>query len=688
VHAHDLTRFGCVLQTSRGQPPRSADTLARVQVPQENEQLASLDVPDEAPLTRTLGKYQLVARLGQGGMATVYLALAAGPAGFSKLMVLKVLREEPPADFGSGELPRSAMFTELRQLFANEARLSARFLHRNIVHTYEVDEIDGCCVLSMEYLDGQTYRRTQARAARAGGLPLAEQLRILSETAHGLHYVHTLSDFDGSELGVVHCDVSPQNVFISYDGHVKLLDFGISQTHASFQQTPPQPPLASFKGKLDYVAPEQLRGEPVDARTDVFSLGVMLWEAISGARFGGGRGVDSVVKVQARLAGAEPSIRDVVPEVDDALAQIVERALAPEPSARFADAAAFAGALEDYLEQVGARPSARSLSRLVTPLFAHERAELRAVVDRHMQRDKASRAPGELPALDLTRSGVLALGGPWAAGREQTSTFVSTLAAAGEGPTASTVLMAAPSVPVATIAPPHLEAGSGLAPRTPQRGGRLGGLKPASVLALGGLVGVLLGLLDVEQVLPAGPTHTAPAVEALVREPELALSAGSAHAEAQQASPGAEHEPELAHEASPLPLDAQPGPLSLLPPEPQPTLPVVAARLDLPSRPQGRMRTMPLLARTPEGALLSARAPEGALLSARTPEGALRHRRVLEARPRRKTAARVTPPPAHAAAPEAPVEPAAMPVEQPVAAQAVPSSTMASQQERNPYLRR
>ena len=219
-------------------------------------------------------------------MAKVYLGLMAGPAGFNKLLVIKVLNRDD-ANAGSEDNV---------QLFWDEARLAARVIHPNIVHTYEVGEVDGRYFLAMEYLDGQSYRTLQGRMVRSPLGP-CEELRIISETARGLHYSHDLKDFKGEPLGVVHRDVSPQNVFITYDGQVKLLDFGIAKTYDAGHKTQ----VGVIKGKLDYIAPEQLSGDDVDHRADIFALGIMLWEAVTGQRFAGGRKIAEVSKIRVMV---------------------------------------------------------------------------------------------------------------------------------------------------------------------------------------------------------------------------------------------------------------------------------------------------------------------------------------------------------------------------------------------------
>jgi serine/threonine-protein kinase len=375
------------------------------------------DVVDAAaPKLSTLGKYSLIASLGQGGMAKVYLALMAGPAGFNKLLVIKALREDM---LSSSE--------EFVHMFLDEARLAARLNHPNIVQTYEVGEAEGRYFIAMEYLEGQSLRTVQRRLS-PNGLPLEEELRVISETARGLHYAHELKGFDNDALGVVHRDVSPQNVFLTYDGQVKLLDFGIAKTQDAEHLTK----VGVIKGKIDYIAPEQVRGDKVDRRADVFALGAMLWEAITGRRFAGGPKVADVTKIHTRVTGAEPKVRELKPDVPETLANICDRSVALQPSDRYDTALALADDIDRYLDAAGLKPNSKTLAELVGPTFEAERSKMRKLVDQQIQlAQKRGGVPlgettGGLPRLgpnhtrtasgvrppdvDLTESGFLDLG--------------------------------------------------------------------------------------------------------------------------------------------------------------------------------------------------------------------------------------------------------------------------------------
>lgn len=324
------------------------------------------------PRRTAIGPYQLLAKIGEGGMGTVYLTKLAGPAGFTKLAVVKELR---PDLVGNAALVA---------MFLNEARLAARLAHPNVVHTYGADEDDGRLYLAMEYLDGQPWSRIRHVSWKRGTLPHDLHVRVIAEVLAGLHYAHELRDYDGKALQVVHCDMSPQNVFVTYDGQVKIVDFGVARAVTGTRR----PDADLIVGKLAYIAPEQARGEEVDRRADIFSVGVMLWEALAGQRFAASK--DQIEVRRNRADGTERRLRDVVPDVPQLLSDLCDRALALDPKDRFATAAEFREALlaclvEDYQDSDRAR-----LGALVSQVFAEERARIHALIERHLKQPAAT----------------------------------------------------------------------------------------------------------------------------------------------------------------------------------------------------------------------------------------------------------------------------------------------------------
>jgi serine/threonine protein kinase len=309
-----------------------------------------------------VGRFELISLLGEGGMAQVYLALLRGPGGFNKLGVIKRIR------------PEFAYNPELITMFLSEARLAARLSHPNVVQTYQVVEEKDGYGLAMEYLEGQPLSEVFRRLGRRG-FTLEEHLWILSQVLAGLQYAHTLCDYDGRSLGIVHRDINPANVLLTYEGDVKVLDFGIAKVRDGTIVTR----KGTLKGKLGYCAPEQVRSLPVDARADVFAVGVMLWEALAGKRMA--RGATAAEICDARVSGAEPRIREVRPNLLPSLAAICDRAIALNPEDRYATAAELAADIDAYLEKTASRVGRVQIGARLQRHFDHERQLLRQIVE-------------------------------------------------------------------------------------------------------------------------------------------------------------------------------------------------------------------------------------------------------------------------------------------------------------------
>jgi len=315
-------------------------------------------------------------------MAVVYLAASQGPRGFSKLVVVKELKEEFTSD------------AEFSSMFVDEARLAARLSHPNIVQTYEVEESAGHFFIVMEYLEGQPLSQTRTRLAKMGAQLRDHQARVLCDVLEGLHHAHELVDYDGTPLNVVHRDVSPHNVLVTYGGDAKLVDFGIAKAADSSSQTR----TGVIKGKLAYMAPEQAFGKPVDRRADVFSIGVILWEAITGRRMWKGNAEGAIAH---RLSiGDLPKIAEFAPDAPPMLKAICERALAPKASDRYPTASAMRHDLDAYLATLAPRPTARDLGALIVNAFAEERARIAKLVEAQML---ALRAATETASLEVPR---------------------------------------------------------------------------------------------------------------------------------------------------------------------------------------------------------------------------------------------------------------------------------------------
>ncbi|HVJ94098.1 MAG TPA: serine/threonine-protein kinase, partial [Labilithrix sp.] len=330
---------------------------------EESGVIEALDA-QERSLATTLGKYRLIGGLGHGGMADVYLAVADGPEGFRKLCVLKMLKEDMADD------------EEFRAMFLDEARLAARLSHPNIVQTFESGEIQGRLTMVMEYVEGQPIHRLQRRLTKEQ-FPLAANVSVICDVLAALDYAHGLTDFDGSNLGIVHRDVSPHNVIVGYDGRVKLLDFGIAKSSAAMQMTQ----AGVLKGKIGYMAPEQASMLDLDGRADVFSVGVILWEAIAGRRLA--EGLNARQALVRRIEGTDPKIAEVVPDVDPELAALCDRAMCRDPNERFGSAAEFQTELERWLSKRGA-PSRKLWASALRDAYTPEREQLRALVEQRL----------------------------------------------------------------------------------------------------------------------------------------------------------------------------------------------------------------------------------------------------------------------------------------------------------------
>ncbi|RMG16920.1 MAG: PEGA domain-containing protein, partial [Deltaproteobacteria bacterium] len=273
-----------------------------------------------------LGRYVIERPLGRGGMAEVYLARAEGPEGFRRRVALKVIRKE---------------YTEAKdwvRMFQDEARTAAHFTHPNIVQIYDFGCISGRYYLAMEYAEGESLEHILRRLKEKGRrLPDAVAAAVGIEAAGGLAYAHAATDDAGRPLGVVHRDLSPDNLLLTPEGYVKILDFGIAKASGREQRTQ----TGMIKGKPAYMSPEQARGEALDGRSDVFSLGAVLWEALAGERLYTAEGLAALI---GKVAYEPPRhLATVAPTVDAALAEVVmsllERDRDQRPSASEAQAA-------------------------------------------------------------------------------------------------------------------------------------------------------------------------------------------------------------------------------------------------------------------------------------------------------------------------------------------------------------
>jgi eukaryotic-like serine/threonine-protein kinase len=371
--------------------PRVPKRLEGTVEPTTASPLEGARSPGESTPRRLASKYDVITELGHGGMADVYLAMARGPAGFTKLIVIKQIRED---------IAQDARF--LRMLL-DEARLAAQLNHPNIVQTNEVGVDDaGRFFVAMEHLEGQSLAKLLQRLqARERELPMRAALRVAIDALAGLHYAHELADFTGKPLEVVHCDVSPHNLFVTYAGQVKVLDFGLAKAKSSATQAL----SGEIRGKLYYMAPEQACAQPVDRRADIFAMGVVLWEMLTGHQLWRGH-TDIAVACSLRF-GEIPLLSALAPELPAPVLAVCQKALAFLPEERFATAFEFQVALERIRNELPAEAAAEELGPLVAEVFSDERSAIRKLVGSHMDqlgsREAAAAPPGALGQLTMAK---------------------------------------------------------------------------------------------------------------------------------------------------------------------------------------------------------------------------------------------------------------------------------------------
>jgi serine/threonine-protein kinase len=311
----------------------------------------------------TVGRYNLLARLAIGGMAEIWLARQAGPKGFEKFVVIKRILD------GLGTDP------EFVSMFLDEARIAAQLNHPHIVQIFDLGEEAGAFYIAMEYLPGENLAAIARTGARQGKpMPIAHAVRVIADAAAGLAYAHTKTGPDGALLGIVHRDVSPQNILVTYDGVVKVVDFGIAKAASRESQTM----AGQVKGKTAYMSPEQARGQMIDARSDIFSLGILLFELVTRSRLF--QFADPFDALRAVASDDPiPLAHERNPEVPASLGLIIARALSRDAAQRYSTGRQFQYALEEWLRSQPEVPGAAELAAYMHERFSariQERARL------------------------------------------------------------------------------------------------------------------------------------------------------------------------------------------------------------------------------------------------------------------------------------------------------------------------
>jgi serine/threonine protein kinase len=306
-----------------------------------------------AEVGSTANRYQILGKLAVGGMAEIFLARGANATGLERYCVLKRVLRERASD---------AQFV---QMFLDEARLAAQLQHPNIASVYDIGMLGDSYFFTMEYVHGETVRALLHRAqTRRRTLPLACVLTIAAGAAAGLHHAHDRVAGDGRPLGIVHRDVSPSNLMVSYEGNVKLVDFGVAKADDRVVETK----SGTVKGKISYLSPEQCRGARVDRRSDLFSLGIVMWEMLTGGRlYRRNSDFENMTAIVHEPPPPPPSARRA--EVPRAVDDIVMRLLAKSAGDRFQTAGELVEAIENASLRAGTMLSSSALARLIRDLF-------------------------------------------------------------------------------------------------------------------------------------------------------------------------------------------------------------------------------------------------------------------------------------------------------------------------------
>jgi len=336
---------------------------------------------------QSLGRYELLMPIAQGGMAAVWAARRRGVHGFSKTVAIKTM------------LPEISEEPQFERMFLDEARVASRIIHPNVVQILDLGEQDDVLYLVMEWVDGESLA-TFRRMVPDQRMPLPVALQLVIDVCAGLHAAHTLCDEENKPLGLVHRDVSPQNILIGYDGVVRITDFGVAKVAGRTGETTS---LGRTRGKPPYMAPEQARGRPIDCRADVFALGIVLYQLTTGRHpFRGETDVATLHNILGDQPLVLPSL--FVPSIPSSLEAVIARALCRDPESRTASARELMLALEDVMEEGGWKVRREDVARLMEELCGAEgeanRQALREAL-RRVEAENMGLEPSSVSAIPL-----------------------------------------------------------------------------------------------------------------------------------------------------------------------------------------------------------------------------------------------------------------------------------------------
>ncbi len=333
------------------------------------------------------GKYLLLDRIAVGGMAELYRAMMTGAEGFEKLIAIKKL------------LSHLTVQENLVNAFVEEAKLAALLQHQNIVQIYDFGSVDGDYFIAMEHLFGKDLRLIVDKSEEKE-LPLSLEyvMYIASRVCEGLDYAHHLRDLEGNPLHIIHRDISPPNIFITYDGEVKIVDFGIAKAASQNTETVE----GVIKGKVSYMSPEQAGGQSVDQRSDIFATGILLYEMLTGKRMFEGEPLQILPKVcEAEFEPLDQVVKNLPPE----LYEILQRALAKDPDQRYQSSGDMLSDLEECMHENDFRPTARGLAQYMKALFEEEIAAEEGALRETAQIQSVDESEAALETIALTTKG-------------------------------------------------------------------------------------------------------------------------------------------------------------------------------------------------------------------------------------------------------------------------------------------
>jgi serine/threonine-protein kinase len=335
---------------------------------------------DEVKPGLALGRYECLLPIARGGMAAVWAARARGARGFQRFVAIKTM------------LPTLSSDANFETMFLDEARIVSRIRHPNVVEIVDLGEQDSLLYIVMEWIDGEPLSTLMRKSSEDGRLPLGIAARIMADACAGVHAAHELKDDEGRVVGLVHRDISPQNILVSYDGLVKLVDFGVAKaTGMSSAETQ----AGHIKGKIAYMAPEQVTGHKVDRRTDVFACGIVLYQIATGKHpF---RGEHEAATINNVLSRDVPPPRHYIPDCPPRLHQVLMRALQREPERRFQTAAEMGHELDEVARMDGKRVTSEAVASFIKKVAGPMGEERRAALKRAVA--EVDQRPGQAAAM-------------------------------------------------------------------------------------------------------------------------------------------------------------------------------------------------------------------------------------------------------------------------------------------------